>query len=429
MVYISSRKDLLDYCKKKCLNPGGFNEPVTLNSDFNNLFDGKKSCEYLLNDEDYLRHSEYLDDTWDDWDDEDDEDFEYNPVKGHFCDNGKLSRAEREELYDLWSNGLFGGFTSFNSEIIISPEVKNISGLLKGATSFNRALNIPEGVEDVSWLFSDCDSYNQIPTFPSTVTNMQYAFMNCKHFNQCFIIPDGVRNCEGLLVECIRYNQPTSIPSSVENCTYMFEGCVFFFYNQKTIISYGVKDCSHMFEGCDSYNQDTEIPDSVTKTSYMFYGCKTFNSNTNIPSWMIDYSEDLIPPKPGMFANCRSFSEPGRYYKMFYGCDSLDWDKVYIPTKYSDKILASVRSCAYGKSSHAKPIHLPENMPVDMSFPKDAFKCESFNRPIPISKETSDGSLKLNELSGTSLFDGKETSDSLLKFNELSRTSLFDDKD
>lgn len=229
MVYISSRKDLLDYCKKKCLNPGGFNEPVTLNSDFNNLFDGKKSCEYLLNDEDYLRHSEYLDDTWDDWDDEDDEDFEYNPVKGHFCDNGKLSRAEREELYDLWSNGLFGGFTSFNSEIIISPEVKNISGLLKGATSFNRALNIPEGVEDVSWLFSDCDFYNQIPTFPSTVTNMQYAFMNCKHFNQCFIIPDGVRNCEGLLVECIRYNQPTSIPSSVENCTYMFEGCVFFF--------------------------------------------------------------------------------------------------------------------------------------------------------------------------------------------------------
>lgn len=297
MIYISNRKELLDYCKSNSIRPSRFNEPVTLRPDFENLFDGEESYEYLLNDDRYWRHSDYIWDDWDGWDDLiNDETFEYNPAKGHFCDTGHLSEEQRKELYDLRANGLFGGFTSFNSEIIISPGVKNISGLLKGATSFNRVLNIPEGVEDISWLFSGCDSYNQIPVFPSTVMTMKYTFMNCVHFNQCFVIRYSVRTCEGLLSGCIRYNQPVSIPPSVENCTYMFNDCVL--YNQKTIISYGVKDCSHMFEGCDSYNQNTEIPKSVKKITHMLYGCKNFNSNTNIPAWMIDWSQDLIPSKP-----------------------------------------------------------------------------------------------------------------------------------
>lgn len=129
MVYISSRKDLLDYCAENNILPEDFNEPVTLNSDFVNTFDGENSYEHLLYDDE--KYEDYLSSIF------------------HTLNSPpeKLSKEERLTRYDLFVHGLFYGFTSFNSELNIPAGIDNISGLLDGATSFNREFIIPVGVK------------------------------------------------------------------------------------------------------------------------------------------------------------------------------------------------------------------------------------------------------------------------------------------
>lgn len=261
MVYISNRKDLLNYCESNNIRPEAFNEPITLKSDFVNTFDGENSYEHLLYDdekyEDYLSSIFYTLDS---------------PPE-------KLSKEERLARYDLFVHGLFYGFTSFNSELNISAGIDNISGLLDGATSFNREFIIPVGVKNVSRLFRNCKSYNQITILPTTVINVENMFEGCSAYNQTFIIPDGVKSCEGLFMNCSSYNQDTVIPDTVTDTITMFYGCVSFNSNTNIPLaeleSHSYKGLNGKFNTCSSFTEPYWC---------MFVGCDSLNwDNVVVP--------------------------------------------------------------------------------------------------------------------------------------------------
>ena len=323
MVYISSRKDLLDYCKSNNIRPEDFNEPVTLNPDFNNTFDIENSYEYLLYDDD-----EY-------------EDYLGSVANELYSLPEKLSKEERLARYDLFVHGLFYGFTRFNSDLIISDGITNISGLLDDAVSFNREIIIPHSVKYASRLFRGCTSYNQFTVLPNSVIDIRYMFEGCKSYNQSFVIPEGVDNCAGLFCEC------------------------------------------------SSYNQDTSIPDTVTNTYNMYYNCESFNSVTNIPLAELTVHQSSESSAP--FSKCDTYIEP--YWCMFKGCKSLSWDRVIIPVGYDtpesrDKIY---KWCFEGYCG-LKPI----DSSLGPSFPEDAHSCKGLNEPIEMPV--------INPFESTSLF-------------------------
>lgn len=94
MVYISNRKELLDYCKNNNIRPQDFNEPVTLNPDFDNLFIYENSSEYLLDDEAYAKHSQ---DVWD-YDDAFTDYYKYDPDNGFSMTLGFYLRKKKRAL-------------------------------------------------------------------------------------------------------------------------------------------------------------------------------------------------------------------------------------------------------------------------------------------------------------------------------------------
>lgn len=226
MVCISSREDLLDYCKEKGIQPNRFNEAVTINSDFVNPYEA--------------------------------------------------------DDYGIPTMTLFQGFSRFNSKVVISEGVTNCSGLLYEASAFNRKVVIPQSVTNCRYMFGFCEKFNQEVIIPDTVIDCGHMFEGCRELNSSIVIPDSVEYTYYMFSHCFDYNKYTTIPKNIKNCNFMFCYCSSF--NQKVNVPYLPDELYRtpgelysMFEACYALQEENIIlPESIDGEDYdedVFAGC------------------------------------------------------------------------------------------------------------------------------------------------------------